>query len=524
MSESREKGDVIRLDARVKEVVLMEDRAQVIREGQADLPAGRVQVRVEGVAPILADKTLAVSVVLGPSGTQVAWAKVERALTRRAESRPEVVAEMEANLEAEEEKRQILADRLEGLREELEGLADAMQKRVDEISEDAAWGRDAVKEWASHLGCIDERETVLRARRVVWGKEKDDIEEKIHDIEQRRDALLSPVSDFVASIVAELHLESSGPCTLGFRYLVPGACWRPQHRATLIPGEGTPTIRFEMDGCVWQYTGEDWMDADLAFSTQRPSLGTEPPLLRADELSAEKKEEVVAVEMRDLIIETAGLGRGKQTKEMPGIDDAGEALTLRSKHRASIPSDGRPYRVAILSFEGEARAEYLALPELAAAVIHKVACVNGANRPLLAGPVDLVAESGFVGRTSVLYVAPGEKFEIGFGPDPEIRIHRKSESKEHEKGMLSRWIRTKHTVTLHLSNIGAAKKTFRVRERIPVSEIEQVKVTCDEAGNSEGVVPDEDGFVEWKVDLPGGGTATRELRYTVEKHQDVVGM
>jgi len=51
----------VRLDAPVTEVTVLEDRAQVVREGRADLPAGRVRVRVAGVSPVLADKTLALS-------------------------------------------------------------------------------------------------------------------------------------------------------------------------------------------------------------------------------------------------------------------------------------------------------------------------------------------------------------------------------------------------------------------------------------------------------------------------------
>ena len=41
---------------------------------------------------------------------------------------------------------------------------------------------------------------------------------------------------------------------------------------------------------------------------------------------------------------TAALGG---TIELPGIDDAGEVQTWRAPERATIPSDGRPYRVRL---------------------------------------------------------------------------------------------------------------------------------------------------------------------------------
>ncbi|MHC4599866.1 MAG: DUF4140 domain-containing protein, partial [Planctomycetota bacterium] len=141
MNEKNEKDEEILLAAPVREVVLMEDRAQVVREGKADLPAGRVRLKVEGVAPVLADKTLAVSILSGPSGAEVAQAKVTRALQRRAEHRPEDVAAVEAELEAEGEKAEINQSRRRLLEEELEGLHEVADRRIEDISVDAAWGR-----------------------------------------------------------------------------------------------------------------------------------------------------------------------------------------------------------------------------------------------------------------------------------------------------------------------------------------------------------------------------------------------
>jgi len=55
----------------------------------------------------------------------------------------------------------------------------------------------------------------------------------------------------------------------------------------------------------------------------------------------------------------------------------------------------------------------------------------------LAGPVDLIRENGFVGRTSVLFIAAGERFELGWGPDAELRVKRHSESKQEKSRRLS---------------------------------------------------------------------------------------
>ncbi|MCU0722711.1 MAG: mucoidy inhibitor MuiA family protein [Planctomycetes bacterium] len=522
----KDQAPVFVLQTKVAGVTLFEDRAQVVREGSKILPAGRVRVLVEGVSPVLADKTAAASVVSGPPGARVTNVRIRRELRRRAEGRPEDVARLEQELRGVEAERATAGRRLELLDREIEGLAEASSRRLDEVSGDAAWGRAEAGEWSAHLALLAERERGLRDEQLGLRKAAADLDEKAGDLSLRRDALLSPGSEFAAAIDAEVVLDGAGPCSLRFVYLVPCACWRPQHTARLKESGGKAAVAWEMDACVWQCTGEDWEDAPLVFSTQRPSLGTEPPLLSADVLALQDRQEKVAVEARDQAIQTAGLGpRAKrEAPEVPGIDDAGASLALPSRHRASVPSDGRPYRVGILAFEAEAATELLAMPERAAAVVRKAVLSNASGRPVLAGPVDLVAGSGHVGRTTTLYVAPGEKFEVGFGPDPELRVHRRAEAVEREKSMLSKWIRTDHAVTLNLSNIGTSEKSFRVTERVPLSEVEQVRITLDAEKTRPAAKPDENGFVSWPVRLPPGGHAEIALRYAVERTKDVVGL
>ena len=85
-----------------------------------------------------------------------------------------------------------------------------------------------------------------------------------------------------------------------------------------------------------------------------------------------------------------------------------------------------------------------------------------------------MADGGQVGRVPVLVVAPGERFALGFGPDPAVRVRRKADRVEAKDKVLSRFSRTGHTVTVQLSNIGTEPRAFELTERIPVSEVERV--------------------------------------------------
>jgi len=239
-----------------------------------------------------------------------------------------------------------------------------------------------------------------------------------------------------------------------------------------------------------------------------------------------RKSETVDVQVRQQTVHTTGLGGEPSAviPEVPGIDDGGVPLTLEASRKATIPSDGQPYRAPVFSFVSPAEGELVATPEISLAAVYKSVQHNSAPLPLLAGPVDLIRRGGLVGRTSVLFVAPGERFPLAWGPEGEIRVHREVEEQDEERSMLSSWIKQAHLVQVRLSNIGAKDLTLTVKERVPVSEIDKVKVAVDNSKTTDAIEPDEQGFLSWRVELPPFERKKLELRYSIKRHRDVVGL
>ncbi len=177
-----------------------------------------------------------------------------------------------------------------------------------------------------------------------------------------------------------------------------------------------------------------------------------------------------------------------------------------------------------MAFTSPTSIESVLMPELAEAVVIKSSHVNRSQLPILAGPVDLVREGGFVGRSSLLFIAPGENFAIGWGPDGALRVQRTVELAKEDRGVMSSWTNQAHLVKVKISNLGAQERTVAVTERVPVSEIEKLRIEVDAGATSERQKPDSNGFIRWRVELPAFGRKTIELRYVVRKHGDVVGI
>jgi uncharacterized protein (TIGR02231 family) len=509
--------------APVVRVTVLEDRAQVLRRGSASLPKGRARARLPGVAPVLVDKTLVASLPDAPPGTRVTDLRVERSLLPVEQQVQRAAAATRlAEVQAE---RNALLYRAQANQRQLELIGEMSAATVADMTVDAAWDRARPEAWRAASSDLFARERALRERSLELAERIADLDVTVADLAAAVAAERRPELQMLATVVVDLEVTEAGDVTLELGYVVPAACWRPQHTARLLPDGAAFALLLETDACVWQRTGEDWVDVELRLSTQRLSLGFEPPLLGEEVLESREKPPEVAVEVRDLTIRTTGLGAGaRAATDLPGIDDGGAALFLQARRPATVPSDGCPTRVPVADFTVPVELERVLLAERTTAVVARVRGANPGPHPILAGPVDLVTGGGLVGRGALRFVAAGERFEVGFGPDANIRVRRTVERVEEEPGKLSTWIPTRVTVTLQLSNIGAGAVAFTVTERVPVSEIPEVRVAVDSKATTAGATPDGDGFFRWPLTLSAGATTTLRLAFVLERKKEIAAL
>jgi uncharacterized protein (TIGR02231 family) len=532
----RIEADPRAIDLPVATVTLLEDRAHVVRRGSLALARAVERVRVERIAPVASDKTLAVTIVDG-AGVTVVDARIRRrAVIRLREQGEASPSDVSAEREALERERDELRRKLAGMRaasdqdaREANALERAVALALIELGEDVAWGAEVEAPWAERIEELGRAQRALGRLQVEKDREIEQQTARLGRLSQRIESLDGPAEEERADLEIDLAGAAGATCVLRVDYAVPGACWRPCHTARLSEASGRAQVEVDTDASVWQNTGEDWRDVELVLSTERVSLGVEPPRLASDVLRAVKRSDQVVVEAREQEIDTTGLGQGEGAAraiaaELPGIDDGGEVRTWHSADRASIPSDGRPYRVRLGSFRTDAELELCAFPELSHTVLLKSTQENRAAAPLLAGPVDLLRDSGLCGRTSIRYVAPGERFELGWGPDADLRVSRESEALDEKSRMLSAWSVRRTLVRIKLSNLGGESRRVTVTERLPVSEVEKVRISVDPERVTGRRRPDENGFLRWPVALEPFGREELELVWELRRHEDVTGV
>ncbi len=503
----------------VVRVLLMEDRAQVAHEAEVSLAPGAQAVSLEGFSPLLVDRSLKVEV----RGATFLDARIER----RFKEKPKGGLPVDASLlrrRVDDLRREldVAADEISRLSLQAELLAATRGDLLRAIAEHAGAGKAETGRWHDELATISVRQGENDVALHEARHRQDCIEVRATEAEQALAQAEGKEQDVECALAVNVEAAAAGRATFVVEYLVPCAAWRPSYRATLLGDR----VRVEAEAVIWQRTGQDWHDVAVRLSTMRPTLGTAPPYLVEDRLqtrdktSREKHE--VGVAVREQAIASAG--EGGAAVELPGLDDGGEARLLDAPARANLPSDGEPHHVPLFDFEAKVATELCCPAELGPQAFLVGRFSNTSGQVLLAGPVELVRQSGYVGRTRLKFTAPGETVKLSFGAEDGLRIQRTVEEKTDESRLTGRRTVSK-TITLHVSNLRPHPANLVVEERIPVSEVKEVEVQLNEKRCDPRPSPaSPDGIVRVPLELAAQGTRKAVFAWELSAAAKVAGV
>ena len=507
----------IEVTTTVRRVTFFEDRAEVVRVLATALPAGRSRLHAQGLTLLVDDRSIACK----STDSQVVFSRVRRRVEEAA--RVEDLAALEADrercrakvarIDAALERAHVEAVRTEALLREWTSAVAAVPSRADEAAVELGAAYDALD--AASTATFDDVARLRSERDIAHG------EAVRADMALANARTKKPL--YEAFIELEVLTESEGTFEIELTYRTPCALWRPEHLARLTRDGTKAEIAITTYATVWQMTGESWTDVPCRFSTARPAKSASAPLLDEDVLFTRKKTDTerkqVVVEARDQTVNLAGSDRGtRDVDEMPGVDDGGQAQWLDARDNATIESDGRPVRIEIGQRTLPCEVERVCFPERSPATyVRARATLTGG--PLLAGAVTVARESELVGRSQTPFVGAGEPFELGFGIDDGIRVHRKQTEKRKTTPVTG----TQHIareVRLYLSNLSDETRSVTLIERVPVSEVEDVQIHVVDTAHAKRDA--KNGFVTLAQELPPRGTRDLLLEYRIEASSNVV--
>ncbi len=544
---------MIDLEAPIKEVTVYSDRALVTRRGGIQLEAGEHELRVNNLPQFLRDSLRAAG--RGTKGIRILNVDVSTAFLSRP---PEAeLVSLQDELERLVQKQQLLEARRNALNDRRQWLR-ALGEQSRDFAKGLAQGQMKPQDCADFFSFAANQ--ALQDAEAAQGLEvemkqvQQEIAAKKRELAQKQGNILA---DRLAAVVT-VALAEAGEFELELSYLVLGAAWHPQYdvRVQMSGEQSEGDVELTYVGVVQQSTGERWENVGLSLSTARPSLAAvlpelDPLYLNVYTPPIPRPMNVPAVPMRAPRARIASTAAGdqqpmamanimvsgeaafdeeqeEQLALMPAdvataaVEQTGTALIFRVGRSVDIPSDGSPHKTTIARDNLPCTFDYVSAPLIDEQVHLRGAITNTSERVLLNGEANIFLSGEYVGATKVKTTAPAEKFKIFLGIDDSIKVKRELIERSVEKGNAlqanMRRITYGYRITVH--NYAAATRQVVIRDRLPVSQHERVKVRVQ----SIQPAPTERTKLElvtWKLPLASGAEQKIEYRFVVEYPQDL---
>jgi uncharacterized protein (TIGR02231 family) len=201
--------------------------------------------------------------------------------------------------------------------------------------------------------------------------------------------------------------------------------------------------------------------------------------------------------------------------EAAAVAESGAALTYRLSGRADVPGDGQPHKVAIASFPLKPTLDYVTAPKLAAACYRRAKVKNDSPYTLLPGRGQLFEGDEYLGATELELTPPGREMELFLGADERVRVERELTAREVDKTLIGDKRRTRYGYKIELENLRDAPQAVLVRDQLPVSRDEQIKVRLESADPRPAEHNDLN-ILEWNLSVPAGAKQSVRFEFTVE--------
>ncbi len=535
---------MVDLAAPIKEVTVYADRALVTRSGSISLEAGEHELRINDLPQFLRDSLRAAG--QGPQGTRILNVDITTAFhSRPPESELQI---LQHELEQLRQNKQLLEARQGALNDRRQWLR-ALGEQSRDFARGLAQGQMKPQDCADFFRFTAEQALqdaeAAQSLEIELNQVQREIDAKAREL-ARKQGTGDP--DRLSAVIT-VALAEAGELSLEVSYLVTGASWHPQYdvRVQKEADQNKGEVELTYVGLVQQSTGERWENVGLSLSTAQPSLAAllpelepwylnvySPPMPRVPYAASPQGAPKMVRAMAAPAALTADMALGEAAEEMEEeaqeaasvatatVEQTGTALIFHVGRSVDIPSDNSPHKTTIARDNLPCTFDYVSAPVLDEHVHLRATIHNATERVLLSGDTSIFLSSEYVGTTRVKTTAPTETFKIFLGIDDGIKVKRELIERSVDKGSLLQGgvRRTTYAYRLTVHNYASASRNVVIRDHLPVSQHERVKVRV----LSIQPAPKERSKLElltWEFPLAADAEQQIEHRFAVEQPQVV---
>ncbi|KXH80518.1 DUF4139 domain-containing protein [Chryseobacterium kwangjuense] len=319
-------------------------------------------------------------------------------------------------------------------------------------------------------------------------------------------------------LVLKVVSSTAGNAKMNLGYLVENVSWEPFYE---VKGNKlTEPLDVTFKAKVRQDTGLDWKGVKLSLINARSSRNNVAPVMNPWFLNSYKNEERANL----------GYSSGKDTMRTRDIEEVvviGYGIRINENQLnvsfdADIPydilSNNEDHFINLKQIKIPAEFKYYAVPKYNTNA-YLVADISDFNKyNLISGSASVIFENMYVGETRINPNQTDDKMSITLGDDKKISIRKEIVNDKSSEKLFSSYQEKTFAYDLIIRNNKKEAITMDLRDQIPLSKDEAVKIELLQSDNAE--LDKEKGFLTWNLKISPSETKKIRVSYKVRYPKD----
>lgn len=525
------------VETRISSVTVYSNQAQVTRRGTVTLTGDEQELEIASL-PATLDTDSIRAAGSGTVAVQLLGVRVENAFT--TEPVAERSAQLMKQIEQVEAQKRTIQDQLVACQLQLKFVEGLSEKSVGCFSNGLAKQQISLNEAGKLLNFLGQNYKKYTTAIALYQRQQQQLNRQLQAFRKKLQQIQTPRPLENLTVFVGIEPSGSGEFELELSYVVHQASWMPLYDLRINIASKEINLNYLAE--VNQKSGENWTDVKLSLSTAKPGLGTLPPKLdpwyidlfspsfpRSRNLAGPSPEmsqkaaplhpyaaEIAEEESSEAFFSTYRTPAGAVQTAIEAqavtasVSREGGVVAFEVGGNNNIPSDGSPHKITVFQENYPCRFEYIAIPRLVSFAYLQAVVTNPATgATLLPGKANIFRDNTFVGTTQLDNIAPNQEFKLNLGIDEGLKIERHLVERQVEKKLIGNQRRTSYAYRLSIANLREIPTTLILREQLPVSRNEQIKVRLTLTNPK--IQAGEMGLLEWSIEL--GPQAQQEVYY-----------
>ncbi len=514
---------------KVTGVTVYTNKARIEREGKTVLKGGRETLSITGLPSKLLPESLRIK-AKGREQIKIEGIDLKKTFFKNIPDG--IVRELSDKIYKLEMKKKKVEDQMSILDNEKKHL-EGVWKSSRIFASGFAKGESSVENHKNLMAFLSKEGistlSDLRKREI----EKKEIEDEITKLREELNLANNskPKQRYTAEVA--INSENNSEISLIVFYHISGASWVPEYDIRLNENE----LFIGYYAGIKQRTGEDWNDVSITLSTIAPSgISSVPepgpwyisPFKPAPRrLDSTKSKTLAAPGIRlpgddtpySEIIREEFPDSEESDFESAEVIRSTVSVSYKISNLCTVPGDGSPHKTMIDELKFEKKIKYITFPEIEEKVF-RLACIENRDLFLLPGKGQIFDNNEYIGPVSIKHTSPGEEMEIFAGTDDGIKVKKKLISRETDKKLLSDRKKIDYSFEITVENFKNSEEEITVKERIPLSTHEDIKIKFDES-NPEVSKADKMNNLEWKIKVSPSEKKKITYGFSIEFPRDM---